>query len=787
MRIPVKAVAELVHRRGHLHARLDGRTRAEEGIAAQRRLQQGRPESYQRERSVSLAVTLAGIDVVLGGRIDGCDASGERIVLEEVKATRADPDLAHAHHASVHWAQVRLYAALLARELGDGRDFELRLLYCHPETLETRAFSRTESAGEVLTFLDRTLDDFRLWLERQREHETHRNECLQRLAFPFPEFRPFQRAMTRRVYRALRDREHLLLEAPTGSGKTSATLFPALRALESAGYRRIVFLTSRTTGALAVRDAVGRMDSDGKFLRRVQIIAREKACFEPGTPCEPDACPYAHGYYDRFRPAVIELLERRALDPDTVADTARVHRVCPFELSLDAAAWCDLIVADYNYLFDPLVRLQRLAGDPETALLVDEAHQLAPRVREMLSLELDRSAVREALAEAPPPALLRRLRSLDRAFAALKRQQSLGEERVIERPEAILRSMQRLVEEAAEQPLAALPDSTRELLFACHRWLRSQTWYDPERFRFLGRAAGRSVVVRLVCLDPGPYIRERFAEYGGHVRFSGTVSPLALYARLHGEADAPAERAGNPFGPEQLAVLVVDDVPVYLRQRERSLGALVQLLHDVVEARTGHYLVAFPSFDYLTLAADAFAAAYPEANLIRQTPGMTDAERQAFLDAFRPGAPARLGFVVLGGVFAESVDFAEARLAGVVCVGVGLPPPSLARVELERHFSGQGIDGTTVAYTQPAMVKVLQMAGRLLRSPNDRGVLCLVDERFRAPAYRQFFPDHWHPRRVRACGVAAELEAFWRTPDSGDYTCSGGTTRLPALKSIEHL
>jgi len=290
--------------------------------------------------------------------------------------------------------------------------------------------------------------------------------------------------------------------------------------------------------------------------------------------------------------------------------------------------------------------------------------------------------------------------------------------------------------------------------------------------------------VRLICLDPGPYIRERFAEYGGHVRFSGTVSPLELYARLHGEPDAPVERAGNPFAPEQLAVLVVDDVPVFLRQRAHSLAALVRLVHDVSRARPGHYLVAFPSFDYLTLAADAYAEAHPEVDLIRQAPAMSEAERQAFLDAFRPGAPARLGFVVLGGVFGESVDFAEARLRGVICVGVGLPPPSLARRELERHFSAQALDGTTVAYTQPAMVKVLQMAGRLLRSPSDRGVLCLVDERFGAPGYRQFFPDHWRPRRIRAAAVAGALDAFWSAPRHDDYTCPGRATRLPALQSI---
>src|SRR5690606_1013735 len=273
--------------------------------------------------------------------------------------------------------------------------------------------SRTESAGEVLTFLDRTLDDFRLWLERQREHETHRNECLQRLAFPFPEFRPFQRAMTRRVYRALRDREHLLLEAPTGSGKTAATLYPALRALESSGYRRLLFLTSRTTGALAVHDAMQRMDPGGRFLRRVTLIAREKACFVPGTPCEPEACRYARGYYDRARAAVVTLLDRRVADPEAVAEVARAHEVCPFELSLDTASWCDLVVADYNYVFDPLVRLQRFAADPEAALLVDESHQLAPRVRDMLSLVISRREIGDALTEAPPEPLARRLRALE--------------------------------------------------------------------------------------------------------------------------------------------------------------------------------------------------------------------------------------------------------------------------------------------------------------------------------------------------------------------------------------
>ncbi|MDZ7669295.1 MAG: helicase C-terminal domain-containing protein [Gammaproteobacteria bacterium] len=762
LKLAVTALAEFVHRRGDLHARLDGRTRADEGIALQRLLQTGRPDSYERERAVGLETELAGMPVTVAGRIDGCDAAGDVILIEEFKTTRADPEAAHRHHASVHWAQAQLYAGLLARQLGDGRGFELRLVYGHPDSRETRSFTRACSAADARQFVDETLTAYGWWLEHLADHQQARDAHLATLAFPFADYRPFQRAMARRVFQALRDREHLLLEAPTGSGKTLATVYPAVRALQAAGYRRVLFLTSRNTGAMAVRDAAAQLDPEQRFLRHASITARERACFVPGTPCEPDACPYARGYYDRARPAVVELLERRGADPASVAEVARAHTVCPFELALDAAVWSDLVVADYNYVFDPLVRLQRFANDSQAVLLVDESHQLAPRVRDMLSLVLTRREIREALADNPPDAVARRIRGLDRALLALKRRAGLAAEQMMDRPDALIRAMQRFVDEVGTgaEPLEPYP-ATRELLFNCSRWLRAESWYDPDRFVFLGEAAGRSVTVRLVCLDPGPYIRARLDEYGGHVRFSGTVSPLNLYARLHGEADAPAERAGNPFSAGQLGVLVVRDVPTYLRRRADSVATLVSLIDSVRGARAGHYLAAFPSFDYLQLAADAFAERFPGAALRCQTPGMSEAERGAFLAGFHDGAEPSLGFVVLGGVFGESVDFTGASLAGVICVGVGLPPPSLTRQALAEHYIGEGLDGRLVAYQQPAMVKVLQMAGRLLRSPADRGVLCLVDERFCEPAFRQFFPDHWQPRTVRAAEVAGELAAFW--------------------------
>ena len=348
VKVSVRILAEFVHRRGDLHSRLDGRARAEEGIAVQRRLQRDRPAAYERERTVALDVELATGPLRVTGRVDGCDISAEPWLIEEFKTTRANPALAHRHHESAHWAQAMLYGGLLARERAFTGPVSLRLLYCHPDTLAVEAYEREESAASLAEFLDQTLETYGQWLARQAAHEAARDERLSTLSFPFASYRPYQRAMARRTYRALRDRQHLLLEAPTGSGKTAAVLFPAVRALQPMAYRRVIFLTSRGPGALTARDALKRMDPDGAFLRHISITARDKACFLPGTPCEPDACPYARGYWNKVREALPALLERRSGDPATIADVARQHEVCPFELSLDAASWSDVIIGDYN-------------------------------------------------------------------------------------------------------------------------------------------------------------------------------------------------------------------------------------------------------------------------------------------------------------------------------------------------------------------------------------------------------------------------------------------------------
>ncbi len=439
-------------------------------------------------------------------------------------------------------------------------------------------------------------------------------------------------------------------------------------------------------------------------------------------------------------------------------------------MSLDAALWSDVVIMDYNYVFDPVARLLRFADGTGSALLVDEAHQLFPRACDMLSMTLQRRWVQQAIAEEPPTAFVRRLRAIDRALLACSKplRDALGHARdgeaVIEYPVALDRSLQRLHETLAEQDvdLNDWPE-LRELIFNIIRWRRLAEEVDTDRYVTLAQVSNKALSLRVVCLDATPHLQRVLDRFESDVRFSGTLSPLPLYSRLHGRSDARAERTASPFNPAQLCTLIVRDVPTYYRQRAQSLPKLLQVLNTLLEAKTGRYLVALPSFAYLRAVQAAwletFEATSPYA-LLAQEPGMDSAAQAEFLDEFQRNKPV-LGLVVLGGSFAESVDFSDTRINGVVCVGVGIAPPDLVNQQRKAYFQALELDAEQITARQPAMVKVVQMAGRLLRSPSDRGVLCLVDDRFERWEFAEFFPQLWQPRSLRAADLATTLAEFW--------------------------
>ena len=762
-RFSVRQLATFLFREGDLYKKTTGPSvDAEEGVRVQREVQKRREQDfigYQRERAVGTRVhvpTGRVDEFELSGRMDGFYVDEEDTpVLEEFKAcglAPADPD-------PVDYGQLFLYGCLSALSMED-EHLTLRLIYVEAATLEETLFTWRVARRDLLADFRWLMTLLSVAVERHQLHLEHRAVWQADLAFPLPDFRPGQQAVARRIFRAVRARSDVLLEAPTGSGKSLGILFPTIRALQ--GEEQVFYSTGRNAGREAALNALALIDPRSEHLIAVELTAKEKICFVAGMPCDPDVCQYARGYFDRVGKAVTAGVEQRLCDRGQIEALAEIHTVCPYELSLDLAQSADLIIGDYNYVFDPVVRLQRFAGNGDLHVLVDEAHQLVPRAQAMLSVTVSRREVLASRDEAPAT-ITPRLRSLDRAIKKYKKGLLEGDHRLPD-----LRSMDRAAQklittvQTLELDLTSTP-ALRSLYLTCLRWCRAEEWLHQGTFFNQLSLHGREVQLAKTCLDPAPYLQAVSAEHATHIRFSATLSPLELSKRVQGFEAADAERAQNPFQTDQLGVYLVADLSTYFHSRTRTVPDLCRLIRDVYESRPGRYLIALPSYAYLNQVAGEFAGdaagEVTEIPLFLQERG-ADADMLARLvDAFTLSGGLLL--VVMGGGLSESIDFKDARLDGVVVVGLGLPPPSLARDQLATYFNAQAGDGfgQLVAYTQPALVKILQAAGRLIRAPEDRGILCLVDPRF--PSVQSFFPAHWQVRIVPAREVKEHVREFW--------------------------
>ena len=792
--LSVRRLAEFLWAQGDLHVRVAGRhVEPEEGIAAQKRCQnevQERFPAYLREFALNTHFEVDGLQLKLSGRVDGLmrgelpltthqtarnrvskdGDGGASVVFEEYKCVGLLPDEPHP----IDMGQACLYAWLYAVqfELDADAVLDARLIYVEVDTDRSRTFVRHFTPQQAQGALALALLCYDARMRRHLERTKARVAWQDSLEFPYVSFRPGQRAIAERVYLALRDGENLLLEAPTGSGKSIATLFPAVKVLGPE--QQVFFLTSRNMGAQAAQSALTLIDPSSEHVVSVEIIAKQKACPLEGTPCDPEICQYAAGYFDRAGAAVEAVLEARLASSDVIARVAETHVVCPFELSLDAASWADVVVGDYNYIFDPVVALHRFAEHPQMHLLIDESHQLSARARDMLSVKISRQALPRLHTH---PVIRKGLKAIDRALLKLAKDAPEGDS-VVEDVAGVQRALTRFMETLAELPEhernLSEDEVLREVVYLISRWRRSDAWYDPASFHHRltvgGAAPGaankrgmkRQIELARVCVDPARYVNERIEAYHSTIRFSGTVSPLPLYQRLHGAlAHSAAERAPSPFSGEEAAVLVVPDVPTYYRSRAQSMPKLRQLITDLVETRKGRYLVALPSYDYLSQLAIALESL--DILVLRQTPGQLSSDAESLLDEFR-AADAAILCIVMGGILGESVDFADIRLAGVVLVGLGLPPPSLDRELMRDHFGDEmgPQAGEIAAYLQPALVKVVQAAGRLVRSADDRGVICLVDPRFANREVQRFFPTHWRPQTTTAKQLKSTVSAFWQ-------------------------
>ena len=792
--LSVRRLVEFLLRTGSIDSRFTGFDRANEGARIHRRLQRAAAkahEDYKAEVALRQDYFCDDISYTLEGRADGIFTQDGITVIEEIKSTTLPMTEITEDHAPEHWAQGQVYAAIYALQ-NDLPRVTVLLTYFQAEEELSVQFERTYTQQELDNTVQDLLHRYAPWAQLAADWQTRSRAALRALVFPFEAYRPGQRAMISEVYKACRDGGQLLCQAPTGIGKTMSVLFPALKALGSGVAGPVFYLTARGTTRAAAEAALGLLRaSDAALpLRSVTLTAKDKICLCETRECTPEACPYASGYFDRIKDALWDALQdpTGALDAALLQEYARKHTVCPFEMGLDLSLWSDVIIGDYNYLFDPVVRLQRFfESRGDYLFLVDEAHNLPDRAREMHSAALEKSAFYQAKKDLGKgkSSLKTALTKVNDHFVQWRHrceEAAEGDSRfgrtVFEpnRDEAFDRLLSRLCEQLEiwldeHREINDLHTELLQLYFDARGWLRVAETFD-DHFVLQLSAYGSQVRASLLCLDPSAFLAADFALGRAAVLFSATLTPASYYKDLCGLPQARAVALRSPFSQENMALLCAQSVSTRYRDRENSISAIAGYLAAMVRAHRGNYLAFFPSYAYMDKVYESFCTLFPDMAVCKQESDMDEARRTAFLEQFSP-APAQslLGFAVLGGVFGEGVDLTGDRLIGVAVVGPGLPQVSARQEQLRDHFEQTRGCGFDYAYRFPGMNKVLQAAGRLIRTPEDRGVVLLFDNRFITPEYLRLMPPHWSHLRTVYTTEALEtaLQAFWQQGDPGDF------------------
>ena len=783
VRISVRALIEFILRSGDIDNRTESGPDPEAMLAGgriHRKIQRSMPSTYRAEVPLKTTFEDGDLQLVVEGRADGIDRRDGMVLVDEIKGVYADVTR-FTEAKPLHLAQAYCYACMLAREEGLS-GVTCQITYCDLDTEEIRRFQTVRTAEELETWMTDLAEQYFRWAHFQADHREERNLSGEALDFPY-DYRPGQKRIAVDVFRAVRRSRNLFVQAPTGVGKTLSVLFPSVKAMAEGLTERIFYLTAKTVTASVAEENLQVLLSRGLDLLACTIRAKEKLCPNEVFECNPELCPYAKGHFDRVNDAVFELLKEGGLfTAERLLAAAEKAGVCPYEFALDVSVWCDTVIADYNYAFDPRVRLRRYFSEGtggDYIFLVDEAHNLPDRASEMYSASLvkeDVLALKKLIMKKDGRAS-RALGRLNRAMLSLRR--NLGDYpevgrgilsgTVAELPdinflmEPLTGSyfeLSRLLEEQKNFP------ERKEVLtgfFEIRTFLETAE-QAGEGYRIYARFDDDGFRIRLLCVDPSARLKKCLESARTTVFFSGTLLPVQYYKEmLTGDPEEYAIYTESPFDPENRLLLAASDVSSrYQRRTETEFRRIAEYLRITVSAKTGNYLAFFPSYEFLGKVEKVLRI--PGTEILVQEKEMDEDQRRAFLSVFaKADGNSRLGLCVMGGAFSEGIDLAEDRLIGCIVVGTGLPAINPESELVKEYFDAAGKDGFDYAYRYPGMNKVRQAAGRLIRTDRDRGVILLLDDRFLTPRSRSLFPLEWADlRRTDLSRIEEELNSFWK-------------------------
>ncbi|WP_095170246.1 ATP-dependent DNA helicase [Pseudomonas sp. Irchel 3H3] len=744
--IAVRALCEFTAKCGDLDLRFTPSPTALEGIVGHRTVASRRSPGYQNE----VAVQGQYRQLTVRGRADGYDPAQNR--LEEIKTYRGDLERMPANHRQLHWAQAKIYGWLLCQQLHLA-EINLALVYFDIVSEQETSLVSACSALELETFFNQQCGLFLAWAEQELAHREARNQGAQALRFPHPDFRPGQRHLAESVFKAVSTGRCLMAQATTGIGKTLGTLFPMLKALAPQKLDKVLFLTAKTPGRKLALDAAQVLvdSAPGLPLRVLEMVARDKACEHLDKACHGESCPLAKGFYDRLPAARQAASQLTLLDQAALRQIAREHQVCPYYLSQEMARWADLVVADYNYYFDFSALLFGLAqaNQWQLAVLVDEAHNLVERGRQMYSASLDQFSF-NSMRKIAPQVLKKSLQRVNREWNALHKEQASPYQAYAKAPDKLLQALSlctAAIGDYLNDHPQGLDAEVQRFYFDALQFCRVAELFDQHFvFDISKRQSSGQRSLALLCLRnvvPAGFIRPRLTAARSVVMFSATLSPQRYYRDLLGLPPATVWiDVESPFHADQLQVQIVSQISTRFVHRQASLAPIVELMARQFSERPGNYLAFFSSFDYLQQVAQLFAHSHPHIQQWSQSRGMDESSRQAFLEQFTAQSQG-VGFAVLGGAFGEGIDLPGARLIGAFIATLGLAQLNPVNEQLKQRMAAIFGDGYDYTYLFPGVQKVVQAAGRVIRTQQDQGLVMLIDDRFAEPKVQQLLPRWW--------------------------------------------
>ncbi|MBO4902022.1 MAG: ATP-dependent DNA helicase [Lachnospiraceae bacterium] len=787
IRLSVRELVEFIMRSGDIDNRRksssDSLSTMLEGARIHRMIQQGMGAAYHAEFFMREVVEQPDYDIVIEGRADGVifkeDAPEEMPVIDEIKTTFREPERI-GKPEDVHLSQAKVYAYIFAAQHAY-KEIGVRMTYVNIDTHELKYFHETYTFAEIRAWFLNLMKLYVRWSDFEFTWKNQRNASIKQLEFPFA-YRPGQKDLAASVYRTIYLRKRLFIEAPTGVGKTVSTVFPAIKAMGEGLSDKIFYLTAKTITRTVAIDCFNTLRLGGLQLKSVVITAKEKTCPLTTCECNPDACERAKGHYDRINDAMYDLLTHEdSFDRETVEKYAEKHCVCPFEMCLDMSLFSDAVVCDYNYVFDPNVYLRRFFAEGvqgDYLFLIDEAHNLVDRAMNMYSAILIKEQILEVLAvvKKRDAKLARALNNTNRQMLALKRE--CDEFLVPESISALLVSLTRL-QNVMEQYLEDLPpDAARqqaenekvlEFYFALRHFLNmNENQGENDYVTYCEHLHDGRFMVKLLCTDPSASLRKCLDKGRASIFFSATLLPVQYYQNmLSGDTNDYTVYAQSVFDPKQCGLFIASDVSSkYTRRTKTEYDSIAKYILRICSRMNGNYMVFFPSHAFLNEVYDAYMADYYDEEtqeVLLQKTTMSEEEREAFLDRFTTASEKTLiGFCAIGGIFAEGIDLKHDALIGAIVVGTGLPMVTNERQLLRECYDERGWDGFDYAYRYPGMNKVMQAAGRVIRTVDDIGIVALLDERFLNGSYRSLFPREWKYYETVSLNIVEDVvESYW--------------------------